>query len=147
MPRVSATLRLHPGSARGYGNRLLSPRFLPQAFVAGTAHGVGLESPTYSGGATVAAVPAGPFGGQAGGIMAIVNALFEQDAIGDLATAFRASQTRSVRPTWSARRPTVPPGSPEPVRAVRRVPGPGRSGERNAGSCALLHSFNILRKA
>ena len=48
------------------------------------------------GGATVQAVPSGPTGGQAGGIMAVIDALFEQDAFAGLTTTHRSRRQRSV---------------------------------------------------
>jgi hypothetical protein len=48
------------------------------------------------GGATVQAVPSGPTGGQTGGIMAVIDAMFEQDAFTGLTTENRAKRDRAL---------------------------------------------------
>ncbi len=41
-------------------------------------------------------IPSGPTGGQTGGIMAVIDALFEQDALAGLTTENRAKRDRAL---------------------------------------------------
>lgn len=59
-----------------------------RAVIAGTRNGVGLESPTDTG-ATARAVAAGTIGNPTVGMMTVVDALLERDALAGLAKANR----------------------------------------------------------